>query len=274
MPESGSGTLPTGLASMPLLYDVALSPFAQKVKMAMIEKGIPFEVRVPTLGAPDADFAAASPRHEVPALVDDGFSVFESNVILDYLDERWPEPALRPAGARERARWRMIASVCDTQFEAINWALTEIRVMRRATGAEAERILEHAARDLGGLRSWLERELAGRPWFGGDAFDVTDVAVFPYVSGAAFHSHPPEAGTPLADWLIRMRARESARRVLADAKAALTTTAAEIRAKALSGERPRQYRDHRLEFMLRAGGRGVVERGLADGTIRFSTLPR
>lgn len=259
---------------MLLLYDVALSPFAQKVKMAMVEKGLPFETRVPTLGAPDADFAAASPRHEVPALLDDGFAVFESAVILDYLEDKWPAPPLRPAAPSAKARWRMIGAVCDTQFEAINWALTEIRVMNRAEGDLAASMLRHAAGDLAGLRAWLERKLAGRPWFGGDGFDITDIAVFPYLSGATFHGFGPEPDSPLGDWLRRMRMRESARRVLADAKAALTTTAAEIRAKALSGERPRQYRDHRLEFMLRAGGKQIVERGLSDGTIRFSTLPR
>jgi len=258
---------------MLLLYDVALSPFAQKVKMALVEKGLDFEVRVPTLGAPEADFAAASPRHEVPALVDDGFSVFESNVILDYLEDRWPEPALRPESPQARAQWRMIGAVCDTQFEAVNWALTEIRVMHRAEGVLADRMLAHAGRDLAGLRAWLERALAGRDWFGGDRFGLCDIAVFPYLAGASFHGYGPAPGSPLALWLDRVRTRPSARRVLTDAKAALTTTAAAIRAAALSGERPRQYRDHRLEFMLRAGGGAIVERGLADGTIRFSTLP-
>ena len=259
---------------MLLLYDVALSPFAQKVKMAMIEKGLAFDVRVPTLGAPDEAFAAASPRHEVPALIDDGFAVFESNAILDYIEDKWPEPALRPASPEAAARWRMIAAVCDTQFEAINWALTEIRVMRRAEGALAERMLAHAGEELAGLRGWLARALGEDDWFGGDRFGMCDIAVFPYLASATFHGYGAQPGSPLALWLARMRARESTRRVLADAKAALTTTAAEIRANALSGERPRQYRDHRLEFMLRAGGAAIVERGLADGTIRFSTLPR
>lgn len=258
---------------MLLLFDVALSPFAQKVKMAMWEKGLPFETVTPTLGAPEAEFAQASPRHEVPALVDGGFTLFDSTVILEYLEDKWPEPPLRPRDPAAAARGRMIEEVCDTQFEAINWALTEIRVMKRAEGALAERMLSHAADELAGLRRWLGRSFGEGPWFDGDRLGLTDIAVFPYMMSASFHGYPPEAGSPLADWIGRMRKRPSAKRVLADAKAALTTTAADIRAKALSGERPRQYRDHRLEFILRAGGAEIVTRGLADGTIRYSTLP-
>lgn len=258
---------------MLLLYDVALSPFAQKVKMALIEKGLPYETRTPALGAGEAEFAAANPRQEVPALMDEGFAVFDSSIILDYVEDRWPDPPLRPATPAERARVRMIEEVCDTQFEAINWALTEIRVMKRAEGALADAILAHAAEEMSGLRAWLTRQLGGRPWFNGERFGLGDIAVFPYLMGASFHRFGPEAGSPLAEWLGRVRARSSAQRVLADAKAALTTTAAEIRRAALAGERPRQYRDHRLEFMLRAGGLEIVTRGMADGTIRFSTLP-
>lgn len=258
---------------MLILYDVPLSPFAQKVKMAMIEKSLDYETRVPLLGAPDAEFAAASPRHEVPALLDGGFAVFDSTIILEYLEDRWPDPPLRPADPADRARWRMVEEVCDTQFEAINWALTEIRVMRRAEGDLAGRMLDRAGAELAGLRRWLERALGDREWFGGGNFGLCDIAVFPYLAGSAFHGFGPEPASPLAGWLARARTRPSAMRVLADAKAALSTTAAAIRADALSGARPRQYRDHRLEFILRAGGASIVERGLADGTIRFSTLP-
>jgi glutathione S-transferase len=258
---------------MLVLYDVALSPYAQKVKMALIEKGLPYEIRTPALGAADAAFTAANPRQEVPALLDDGFAVFDSSVILEYLEDKWPVPALRPEGAAEKARLRMMQEICDTQWEAVNWAMAEIRVMNRAEGAAAERILAQAARDLAGLRRWLARELGGHGWFGGEHFGLADIAVFPYVMGSSFQKEGPEAGSPLADWLARIRERPSAQRLLADAKAAIPSFAKDIRDKALSGERPRQYRDHRLEFMLRAGGMAVVERGLADGTIRFSTLP-
>src|SRR3546814_11665365 len=70
---------------MLLLYDVPLSPFAQKVKMALVEKGLDYDTRIPTLGAPDADFAAAIPRHEVPPPLTVLSASFDSPVIVGTL---------------------------------------------------------------------------------------------------------------------------------------------------------------------------------------------
>jgi glutathione S-transferase/RNA polymerase-associated protein len=72
------------------LYDHPLSPYAQKVKIALREKGLAFETAMPGgLGAGGAqgDFVEASPRAEVPALVDGDVRVFDSTIILEYLDD-------------------------------------------------------------------------------------------------------------------------------------------------------------------------------------------
>src|SRR3954454_13251919 len=98
------------------LLDIPLSPYAQKVKLALLEKGIAFETRIPDVLAPDAEFRRQSPRLEVPALIDDDFAIFDSSVIVQYIEERWPEPRLLPESARERARVRMLEEVCDTAY--------------------------------------------------------------------------------------------------------------------------------------------------------------
>jgi len=70
------------------LYDHPLSPYAQKVKIALREKGVDFSAHTPAdigSGRTAADFAAANPRAEVPALVHDGFAVFDSTVICEYV---------------------------------------------------------------------------------------------------------------------------------------------------------------------------------------------
>ena len=59
------------------LFEHPLSPYAQKVKLALYEKGIPFEARMPNLfGDAEPEFVESSPRREVPSLVDGDFSVF------------------------------------------------------------------------------------------------------------------------------------------------------------------------------------------------------
>ena len=112
------------------LYDHPLSPYAQKVKIALREKGQPFETLTPGgLGAGGAagEFLEANPRAEVPALVDGEVMIFDSTIILEYLEDRWPTPALLPGAPAERARVRMLEEAMDTHFEAINWGLSEIR---------------------------------------------------------------------------------------------------------------------------------------------------
>ena len=107
-----------------LLYEHPLSSYAQKVKIALREKGVAFDVEVPAdfgTGRTDGPFVAASPRAEVPALIDGDASIVESTIIMEYVEERWPEPALLPRDPAARARARMIEDICDTQYEAINW---------------------------------------------------------------------------------------------------------------------------------------------------------
>jgi glutathione S-transferase/RNA polymerase-associated protein len=257
---------------MVTLYEHPLSPYAQKCKIALYEKGVDFEARVPDLlaGGAQADFLAANPRAEVPALVDDGTAVFDSTIILEYVEDRWPEPPLLPATPAARARARMIEDVVDTHYDAINWGMMEILVFKRAEGDLAASILGRAAEQTAGLQAWLGRQLGGRDWFGGDAFGWADLAVVPYVNASVFFGQGPAAGSSLAAWLGRAGARESVARTAAAAAQAAATGMTAIGELIASGAFQREYRDHRLEWMVRSGGLSIVEQGLSNGTIRFS----
>jgi len=255
---------------MIVVYEHPLSPYAQKVKIALAEKGIPFECRVPDfVSGQDPDFAAANPRLEVPALVDGDTRVFDSTVILEYIEDRWPTPPLLPSTAAERARVRMIEEVCDTYYEAIVWAATEIRVFRRATGDQAERLLSRGTRQIAGANAWLERQLGDRAWFNGATFGWGDVAVAPFVHGAASTGSAPEPGSRLAAWLERARARPSVGAAF-DAAAQSMQGFEMVPQLIESGVFKREYRDHRLEWMLRSGAVDVVLEGMRRGNIRFS----
>ena len=116
------------------LLEHPLSPYAQKVKIALAEKGVAFTVATPQAigsGATPQDFRAASPRGEVPVLFVDGQSLFDSTIILEFIEDRFPTPSLLPADPLARARARMIEEVCDTHYEAISWGLSEITYFRR-----------------------------------------------------------------------------------------------------------------------------------------------
>lgn len=257
-----------------LLYEHPLSPYAQKVKILLREKGLAFEPRAPEgLGAGGAtgEFVAASPRAEVPALIDGDVRIFDSTVILEYLEDAYPEPALRPASAAERARVRMLEEVMDTHFEAITWGLSELSWFRRAEGAQAEAIRAAAGRQLAGFYGWLERQLGERPWFNGDAFGWGDLCVVPFLNGAVGQGNAVPDGSRLAEWLARANARPSVAATVEDVRAwsrdASVGDVAELVEKGLF---KREYRDHRLEWMIKSGGLEVVVKGLERGNIRFA----
>jgi glutathione S-transferase/RNA polymerase-associated protein len=257
------------------LYDHPLSPYAQKVKIALREKGLAYEAPMPGgLGAGGAagPFVEASPRAEVPALVDGDVRVFDSTIILEYLDDAYPEPAMRPASAGERARVRMLEEVMDTHFEAINWGLSEIRWFRRAEGAQAEAMFVAARQQTEGFFAWLEKQLGDREWFNGETFGWGDLSVVPYLNGSVGHGVPPANGSRLAAWLARANARPSVAACVADiaalnASGATMPNVAELVEKGLF---KREYRDHRLEWMIKSGGVDVVLKGLERDNIRFA----
>jgi len=254
------------------LYDHPLSPYAQKVKIALREKGVAFEAVLPGgLGAGGAQgaFLAANPRAEVPTLVDGDLGVFDSTIILEYVEDRWPEPALLPATPAERARVRMLEEVMDTHVEAINWGLSEIRWFRRATGEAATAIQARAAEQTQGAFAWLERQLGARPWFNGETFGWGDLAVVPFVNGSVGHGSRPAEGSRLADWLARANARPSVAETAGEA-ARLATAMAGVADLVEKGLFKREYRDHRLEWMVKSGGIQVVIEGLERGNIRFT----
>ncbi|MBX3707859.1 MAG: glutathione S-transferase family protein [Pseudomonadales bacterium] len=264
------------MAASVIVFDHPLSPYGQKVKIALMEKGVAFDAPLPGnigSGNTGGDFARVSPRGEVPALVDGEVAVFDSTVILEYIEDRWPEPPLLPALPAERARVRMLEEAMDTHFEAITWGMSEIRNFGRANGALAEAMLAKAGEQIADWYRWLEAQLGDRPWFNGAAFGWGDLSVVPYVNGASGFGHRPAQGSRLAEWLARANQRQSVA-ACAKAAAAVGFDSAAVSLEAVrqameQGLFKREYRDHRLEWMVKTGGIEIVQAGLAKGNIRF-----
>ncbi len=255
------------------VYEHPLSPYAQKVKIALAEKGIPFTTHLPQAfgsgAASEPGFVDDNPRHEVPLLVDGEARIFDSTIILEYLEDKWPEPPLLPKTPVERARVRMLEDVMDTQYEAINWALLEIEGFKRAGGALREQLLARAAQQTAKLQGWLERQLETRSWLNGASFGWGDIAAVPHINTSAARGNGPKPGSRLADWLARSSARPSVAAVIV-AAAAVAKAMPDLGKIVESGQFKRQYRDHRLEWMMRSGGLPIVLQGMERQTIRFS----
>ena len=257
------------------LLDHPLSPYSQKCKIALYEKSVPFEVTTPEglgTGESEATFLGANPRGEVPTLIDGDVSIFDSTVILEYLEDKWPDPALLPRDAALRARARMLEDIADTYHEAINWGLMELRIMKRGAGTDLpDQIEARADSQIKGLYAWLERQLGEAAWFGGDRFGWADAAIIPHAIGSAAFGFEPAQGSALEAWMARANARPSVANCVKAVEefggaAALSFIPDLIK----QGLFKREYRDHRLEWMIRSGGLDIVREGLKADTIRCS----
>jgi glutathione S-transferase len=252
-----------------ILYQHPLSPYAQKIRIALREKGLSFDAKLLPIAGPDGPPTLVNPRIELPALDDGGVVIFDSTIILEYLEDRFPDPPLLPPGAAVRAKVRMIEEVCDTHYEAINWGLGELRFFERAPGVLGEKLRRRAGEQIRDLHCWLESLLGEANWLNGPQFGWGDLAAAPYAWMSQMFGFPPVPGTLLADWLERVMLRPSVAATVDEARATLPGMAGAAQ-RVRDGRMKRQYRDHRLEWMIRSGGLQVVLEGIAADNIRFT----
>jgi len=162
------------------LYHYGLSNCSQKVRIVLAEKGLPWTSHHLDLArgehATEA-YRLVNPNGLVPALIDDGTIVIESSDIMEYLDERFPMPPLRPAGENELVEMRLwvarqdsIQSPLETlSREFLFRALSPQPAAAPATIAGAVRRVEAALGEV-------NRHLTGRSWMAGDAYSLADIA--------------------------------------------------------------------------------------------------
>lgn len=256
------------------LFEHPRSSYAQKVRILLREKNIPFlsrEVKGIGSGKESVDFKRLNPRRQVPVIDVDGDAVFDSTIILEYLEERFPTPALMPEFPLARARARMIEDIFDTQWEAINWGLGELYYFQRGDEELRQALRSAAEDDAAIMYQWLERQWQGGEWLAGERFGWADLCAIPFVATTQRFGVLPEPGTKVDNWLSRALLRPSVKETVAEAHAYHREMPEAVSALK-TGDFKREYRDHRLEWMIRAGGLAVVEKGLEENDIRFIGL--
>jgi RNA polymerase-associated protein len=149
------------------LYDADRCPYCARVRLVLAEKGVPHETVVVDLDDRPAWIYEKNATGRVPVLEEDAFVLPESAVIIEYLEERYPEPPLLPADPSERAQARLAIFRFDDRLGDDYYAL------RRGEDGAADRL--HARLDD------LDAELEARPFLTGRAFGLADVAYLPWV---------------------------------------------------------------------------------------------
>jgi len=160
------------------------SPYAWRVWLALEHKALPFEVRMMSFSAGDLaapEYGAINPRRKVPAIVDDGFALYESAAILDYLDEAYPGSGapLYPREVQARSRARRLVCEADAYLGPALEELVEELLFKKPDDWDPEAITEARA-GLGRELDRFEGELAG-DFFAGEAGAV-DFSVYPMLA--------------------------------------------------------------------------------------------
>lgn len=100
-----------------ILYAISVSTYSAKVRMALDLKGINYQMQPPPGGYSTPEYKKLIPLGTIPGIKDGDFLISESDVINEYLEEKYPEPSLMPGTAEDRARQRFMARYHDLWLE-------------------------------------------------------------------------------------------------------------------------------------------------------------
>jgi glutathione S-transferase len=224
------------------LYHNDMSTCAQKVRLTLAEKGLEWKSHHLNLRAGDTrtdSYKKLNPKGVVPTLIDDGTVIIESTIIIEYLDDAYPEPPVKPADFKSRAQMRLWTKQLDEGLHTDIGTISGAVAFRYQTieGRTAEELAAHMAkipdpvrrerstdtnthgieskffapaiRNYDKLLGQLEAALTAGPWLAGDTYSLADIAYTPYLTR---FEHLMFIGMlderpQLADWYERIKAR-------------------------------------------------------------------
>ncbi len=195
------------------LYSGPLSLFSAKVRIALAEKNLPYErIDVPFNGGTGytpkhPEVVARNPKAQVPVLVEGDVSLYDSTIIIEYLEDRYPEPPLLPCDPAAKALCRQSEAASDEiLFPHVLELIREVFYKPDPTSRDTAKI-DAARAAIQVLYVELETRLATRTHLCGE-FSVADVAYFLTVLFATrLGAAPPESLRNLQNWLTRISAR-------------------------------------------------------------------
>ena len=227
------------------LYHYDRSTAAQKIRIALAEKDLPWESRIlnTSVGVREhlrPEYLKLNPRGLVPTLVHDGRPICESQIILEYLEDAFPEPPLRPADLVERAEMRRWTKIVDEGLHVHSRVIGMCVSVRHVNAAHGEEAIQQYYKEMQedvrrrndliniehGLESPLlpaavaffkhhfeqmDRTLAERTWLAGDTYSLADISHGVYVTRMGGFNMDTlwEGLTNLTEWHDRFKARPS-----------------------------------------------------------------
>ena len=159
---------------MMVLYSGTTCPFSQRCRFVLFEKGMDFEIRDVDLYNKPEDISIMNPYGQVPILVERDLILYESNIINEYIDERFPHPQLMPADPVMRARARLFLF----NFERELFVHVQ-QLERRDHNKDSSRLMERARQQIRDRLTQLTPIFTRTKHMLGDDFTMLDVAIAP-----------------------------------------------------------------------------------------------
>ena len=157
------------------LYNANLSPYASRVRIVIYAKSLPVEIVAPPGGQGSAEFKKLNPTGKVPALAVDGHVIPESEVINEYLEDRFQTPSLRPTDPLARARMRALSRFTDLYLaQHVRALFGQMNPATRDTKLVGEKLAELDTR-----LDQLEQLIVAGPYAAGPELTLADCALCP-----------------------------------------------------------------------------------------------
>ena len=204
------------------LHGITISNYYNKAKMALLEKGVPFEESHAATGSATEEILSCSPLGKVPYITTERGALCESQAILEYLEAAHPQPPLLPSDAWEAAKVRELCTFVDLHLELVVRELyTQAFFGGTVSESQQARVRKQLTKNIAGFK----RLARFAPFIAGERFTMADCSAYvslPLVSLASKAVHGEDllaaGGVDWKPYIALVGQRPSAQRVTADRK--------------------------------------------------------
>ncbi len=187
------------------LYSDDTSPFCQRCRQVLFEKGMDFEIRDVDLFNKPEDIAVMNPYGQVPILVERDLILYESNIINEYIDARFPHPQLMPADPMQCARARLLLFNLERELFVY---VSQFEAARK--GRATEQSLAEARFAIRDRLTQLAPVFTKNKYMLGEAFTIVDIAIAPLLWRLEHYEvELPKAAAPIKTYAERIFSRQA-----------------------------------------------------------------
>lgn len=190
------------------LYHTPISPNSRRVWIALLEKKLDFELVEIHLDGEhlEPEFVAMNPFHRIPVLVDDGFTVVESLAILDYLEVKYPEPAMLPKDPQDLAVVKMVELVAVNELMPAVYPLSSEKM---GWGIPEPQAIEKAKEKVDTVLAFFEGLLDDRPFFASNTLTYAECVAGTVVPLLSWVDVSIDGYPKIQAWCDRLMSRPS-----------------------------------------------------------------